>query len=96
MKTKTKILFYTMILVVLSLILVASLWNIDWVMWYKSSHWYYPFPGYWDRKVERYELGNYVNIQYYQIALVYSFAIIVSFLLGYEVKRSVDNQGGMR
>lgn len=65
-----------------TMVLIASLWNIDFVMWYKSAYWYYPIPGYWATHVEKHELGVYVNIQYYQITISYLIGCIASYLLG--------------
>jgi len=70
------------IIIVSSIILVASLWNIDWVMWHRSSHWYYPFPGYWDRPVAKQELGFYVNLQYYQVAISFILGVLSAYKLG--------------
>ncbi len=78
--------FYLSLIIISAIVLTASLWNIDWCMWYHSSTWYYPFPGYWDRPVARNELGFYVNLQYYQIAISFIIGVLSSYKLG-EIKR---------
>ena len=70
------------IIIACGIIIVASLWNIDFVMWYKSAYWYYPFPGYWNRPVYKNELGLFVNIQYYQIAICFITGVITAYKLG--------------
>jgi len=53
-------------------------------MWYKSAYWYYPIPGYWDRPVYKNELGFFVNLQYYQIAISFIIGVVFAYKLGRE------------
>ena len=77
--------FWIIVLVVSTVVFVASLWNIDFAMWYKRFYLYYPWPGFWHRPAE--PLGFWVNVQYYQLVLCFIIAVICAYKIGQGGKR---------
>jgi len=73
------------------LLLGASLWNLDWAIWYRHF-WLYYFPPYWHCCVGECggnkcpppnDLGFWVNVQYFQIAIAFILAVMATYTIGY-------------
>jgi len=84
-KLKMGLGFWVIVLIVCTVVFVASLWNLDFAMWYRRFYLYYPLPSLWHRKAE--PLGFWVNIQYYQLVLSFIFAVFCAYKIGQGVKK---------
>jgi len=76
------------------LLLGASLWNLDWAIWFRHF-WLYYLPPYWHCCVGQCppdvrcpppnDLGFWVNVQYFQIAIAFILAMVATYSIGYKV-----------
>jgi len=83
-------------LFVSGLLLGASLWNLEWAMWHRRFYLYY-LPFRWHCCVGQNcganlcpppnDLGFWVNVQYFQIAIAFILAIVSTYALARGEKR---------